>query len=250
MDFVQDSLIPQLQSMSEEFPVLQKPEQYHFPWHCMAWMDDVYFPALLKHYSDTFSRDHINRSNAACLRFELNYFDPNINHFQLLRDSVSVHPFVSFYGHVLVGQGTVIYPGTVIRGPCIIGHNCVIGSQTELKHVIVCDNTHISHQSMILDSVIGQNCRIGGRFATVNNDQEKAQIPEVNYQDIMVWGGFPDKYGVTIEDNCVVGGNCITQAGAYMSEGYRLPGSAYLSRTNVVSKMWKGERVLSRGSDE
>jgi glucose-1-phosphate thymidylyltransferase len=84
---------------------------------------------------------------------------------------------VTITGRVSIDEETIIKNNSVIRGPVIIGKNCVIGPNTyigpytsignnvkiinsEIGRSIVFDNCCIDSRKRIIDSLIGQNCKI------------------------------------------------------------------------------------------
>jgi carbonic anhydrase/acetyltransferase-like protein (isoleucine patch superfamily) len=98
-----------------------------------------------------------------------------------------VSHLASISGAVRIGAGTKILPGTVIEGPVIIGPNCQIGpnayirgatsigancyvgSGAEVKNSIIYNNSYISRQCYIGDSVIGTHVTLGAGTATENH---------------------------------------------------------------------------------
>ena len=84
---------------------------------------------------------------------------------------------VTITGRVSIEEGTIIKNNTVIRGPAVIGKNCIIGPNTfigpytsignnveikssEIGHSIIFDGCLIDSRKRIVDSLIGQNCKI------------------------------------------------------------------------------------------
>ncbi|MBW2995199.1 glucose-1-phosphate thymidylyltransferase [Candidatus Woesearchaeota archaeon] len=80
-------------------------------------------------------------------------------------------------GNVGIGEGTVVEEGAKIVGPVIIGKNCVIGKGTyvgpyssigdnvtlrnaDVEFVIILNNTFINTNKRIVNSIIGEKCKI------------------------------------------------------------------------------------------
>lgn len=61
---------------------------------------------------------------------------------------------------VIIGNDTTIYPGTVIKGNTIIGSGVTIHSNSEIQNATI-GNHSIIRQSVIHDSIIGQDVQIG-----------------------------------------------------------------------------------------
>jgi hypothetical protein len=94
-----------------------------------------------------------------------------------LMDETSLHgevsPLATLTGCVRLANGSNILPGTVIEGPVIIGPNsqigpnayirgatsiganCYVGNGAEVKNSIIYNNSYISRQCYVGDSIIG-----------------------------------------------------------------------------------------------
>jgi UDP-N-acetylglucosamine diphosphorylase/glucosamine-1-phosphate N-acetyltransferase len=82
-------------------------------------------------------------------------------------------------GAVKIGKGSTIGPNTVITGPVIIGNDCTIGPNcciqpntsigsrvslepfTYIGNTLVMDDTIIGSHSRVMDTVIGERCKLG-----------------------------------------------------------------------------------------
>jgi carbonic anhydrase/acetyltransferase-like protein (isoleucine patch superfamily) len=98
-----------------------------------------------------------------------------------------VSPLASLSGVIRVGNGSRILPGTVIEGPVLIGpncqigpnayirgatsigSNCFVGNGAEVKNSIVYNNTYISRQCYVGDSIIGTHVTLGAGTVTENH---------------------------------------------------------------------------------
>lgn len=98
-----------------------------------------------------------------------------------------VSPLASLSGCIRLGHGSRILPGTVIDGPVVIGPNsqigpnayirgatsiganCFIGNGAEVKNSIVYNNTYISRQCYVGDSIIGTHVTLGAGTCTENH---------------------------------------------------------------------------------
>ncbi len=98
-----------------------------------------------------------------------------------------VSPLASISGVVRIGSGSRILPGTVIEGPVVIGansqigpnayirgatsigSNCYVGNGAEVKNSIVYNNTYISRQCYVGDSIIGTHVTLGAGTCTENH---------------------------------------------------------------------------------
>ena len=98
-----------------------------------------------------------------------------------------VSPLATLSGCVRVGSGSKILPGTVIDGPVIIGPNChigpnayirgatsigancFVGNGAEVKNSIIYNNSYISRQCYVGDSIIGTHVTLGAGTCTENH---------------------------------------------------------------------------------
>ena len=60
-----------------------------------------------------------------------------------------------------IGSDTVIYPGVIIEGSSKIGVGCVVHGFSHLKNAILEDGVVVDHCSIIRDSSIGRQTRVG-----------------------------------------------------------------------------------------
>jgi carbonic anhydrase/acetyltransferase-like protein (isoleucine patch superfamily) len=99
----------------------------------------------------------------------------------------TVSPLASLSGVIRLGNGSRILPGTVIEGPVLIGPNsqigpnayirgatsiganCYVGNGAEVKNSIVYNNTYISRQCYVGDSIIGTHVTLGAGTCTENH---------------------------------------------------------------------------------
>ena len=72
-------------------------------------------------------------------------------------------------GPVLIGPNSQIGPNAYIRGATSIGANCYVGNGAEVKNSIVYNNTYISRQCYVGDSIIGTHVTLGAGTCTENH---------------------------------------------------------------------------------
>lgn len=98
-----------------------------------------------------------------------------------------VSPLATLSGVVRLGKGSKILPGTVIEGPVLIGPNChigpnayirgatsigancFVGNGAEVKNSIIYQNSYISRQCYVGDSIIGTHVTLGAGTVTENH---------------------------------------------------------------------------------
>jgi carbonic anhydrase/acetyltransferase-like protein (isoleucine patch superfamily) len=98
-----------------------------------------------------------------------------------------ISPLANLSGTIRLGNGSRILPGTVIEGPVVIGPNsqigpnayirgatsiganCYVGNGVEIKNSIIYNNTYISRQCYVGDSIIGTHVTLGAGTCTENH---------------------------------------------------------------------------------
>lgn len=72
-------------------------------------------------------------------------------------------------GPVLIGANSQIGPNAYIRGATSIGANCFVGNGAEVKNSIIYNNSYISRQCYVGDSIIGTHVTLGAGTCTENH---------------------------------------------------------------------------------
>ncbi len=85
-----------------------------------------------------------------------------INH-KLMLGGVSLIDPESTYvdADVEIGQDSLLYPGVFLQGRTKIGNNCLVETGVQVDSSQIADNVHLKNGSVIEDSLIGHNCKIG-----------------------------------------------------------------------------------------
>lgn len=132
-------------------------------------------------------------------------------------------------GEVIVKEGTLIKSGAYIEGPVYIGRNCIIGPNcflragtiiedncrigqaVEIKNSIIGKGTFASHLSYVGDSIIGENCNLGGGTIIANFRHDKEAIKTMVKDELVDTKRI--KMGAIIGDNVKTGINTIIYPG-------------------------------------
>jgi bifunctional UDP-N-acetylglucosamine pyrophosphorylase/glucosamine-1-phosphate N-acetyltransferase len=90
---------------------------------------------------------------------------------------------------VTIGQDSVVLPGTHLMGKIKIGSNCTIGPNTIMKGNVVIGDKCSVVSSMVVDSVLGDNCKVGPfchirEGNTVGNDVKLGNFVELKKSNI------------------------------------------------------------------
>lgn len=163
----------------------------------------------------------------------------NVNEFLLKKIKTKtlgkIEKNCSMKGQVFVGKGTIIKSGAYIEGPVYIGENCevgpnsyirpsthiadncAIGQGVEIKNSIICSSSKIAHLSYLGDSVVGENCNLGGGTVVANLRFDDKNIHS------MVKGKLIDtgrrKFGAVLGTGVKVGVNSSIMPGVLVGEG-------------------------------
>ncbi|MES2476866.1 MAG: hypothetical protein V4640_13870 [Verrucomicrobiota bacterium] len=140
-----------------------------------------------------------------------------------------VSPLATLNGCVRLGNGSRILPGTVIDGPVIIGPNsqigpnayirgatsiganCFVGNGAEVKNSIIYNNSYISRQCYVGDSIIGTHVTLGAGTCTENHRHDgRHHVSMIRGQEVNT-GRL--KFGAILGDGVRTGVNTSIEAG-------------------------------------
>ncbi len=153
-----------------------------------------------------------------------------------------VSPLATLSGCVRLGNGSKILSGTVIEGPVIIGPNChigpnayirgatsigancFVGNGAEVKNSIIYNNSYISRQCYVGDSIIGTHVTLGAGTCTENHRHDgRHHVSMIRGQEINT-GRL--KLGAILGDGVRTGVNTSLEAGVKIGVARTtLPGS-------------------------
>ena len=86
-----------------------------------------------------------------------------------LANGSRILPGTVIEGPVLIGSNSQIGPNAYIRGATSIGSNCYVGNGAEVKNSIIYNNSYISRQCYVGDSIIGTHVTLGAGTCTENH---------------------------------------------------------------------------------
>lgn len=155
--------------------------------------------------------------------------------------SAIVEKGATLKGEIALGERSIVKSGVYIEGPatigadCVIGPNCYIrastaigdhshiGNAVEIKNSIIGERTNVAHLSYVGDSIIGDDCNLGGGTITANLRHDFKNVR------CMIKGELKDtgrqKLGVIMGDNCKTGINNSIYPGVKIDAGtLTLPG--------------------------
>lgn len=130
---------------------------------------------------------------------------------------------------ISIGKGTIIEPGAYIKGPCIIGENCqirqgaylrgniligdrsVVGHVSELKSVVMLNDSHAPHFAYVGDSILGNRVNLGAGTICSNLRLDRNEV--IIKWDGKQYGTGTKKLGSILGDDTQVGCNCVANPG-------------------------------------
>lgn len=140
-----------------------------------------------------------------------------------------VSPLASLTGCIRLANGSRILPGTVIEGPVVIGPNsqigpnayirgatsiganCYVGNGAEVKNSIIYNNSYISRQCYVGDSIIGTHVTLGAGTCTENHRHDGRHHVSMIQGKPMNTGRL--KFGAILGDGVRTGVNTSIEAG-------------------------------------
>jgi carbonic anhydrase/acetyltransferase-like protein (isoleucine patch superfamily) len=131
-------------------------------------------------------------------------------------------------GPVLIGSNSQIGPNAYIRGATSIGSNCFVGNGAEIKNSIIYNNSYISRQCYVGDSIIGTHVTLGAGTCTENHRHDgrhhvsMIQGKSVNTGRLklgaILGDGVRTGVNTSIEAGVKIGIARTTQAGSYVGK--------------------------------
>ena len=145
----------------------------------------------------------------------------------IIEDGVSVDDFSKILGPIYIGKNTKIGTSSLVRHS-MMGTNTTIGFNCEIARSFFMGNTRVAHLDVILDSIIGQNCWLGG-FVGTTNVLLNQEIIRYKLDDMLVSTSL-DQFGSVIGYNCAIG------AGTIILPGRFVPPNSTVQAGTVFSK--------------
>ena len=143
----------------------------------------------------------------------------------IIEDNVVLDDFCKIKGPCYIGQGSLVGMCSLVRGS-MLGKNTRIGFNCEVAKSFFSGDAKISHQNVILDSVIGKNVWFGGYSATANVLLTRGNV---KYQI----GGILCDTG-TDHFGAVVGNNSSIAANVLILPGRQIPPNSMIQAGTIV----------------
>lgn len=157
----------------------------------------------------------------------------------------TVAPTASITGPCIIGHNTQVRPGAFIRGSALIGDNCVVGNSTEIKNVIIFDNTQVPHYNYVGDAILGFHAHMGAGSITSNVKADNKNVVVKNEGELLETGRR--KVGAMLGDYADIGCGSVLNPGVVIGRhtnvyplscvrGVVPPNSIYKDKDNIVEK--------------
>jgi len=145
----------------------------------------------------------------------------------IIEDGAAVDDFTKVIGPIYIGRNAKIGTSSLVRHS-MMGDDTVIGFNCEIARSFFMGNTRIAHLDVILDSIIGQDCWLGGFVGTTNVLLNKETI-RYKLDDVLVSTGL-DQFGSVIGRGSSIG------AGTIILPGRFVPPNSTIQAGTVLSK--------------
>jgi bifunctional UDP-N-acetylglucosamine pyrophosphorylase/glucosamine-1-phosphate N-acetyltransferase len=132
----------------------------------------------------------------------------------IIEDDVTIDDFCKIKGPTYIGKGSFIGMSSLIRN-CMLGDKTRIGFNCEIARSYLLGSDKISHQNIILDSIIGKNVWFGAYAATVNVLSTKQKISYEIEKGKSIDTGI-DRFGALVGNNCTISTSVIIMPGRHI----------------------------------
>src|ERR687898_2553266 len=147
----------------------------------------------------------------------------------MIEDGVTIDDFCKIKGPTYIGKGSFVGMSSLIRN-CMFGNETRIGFNCEIGKSYFAGHDKISHQNVILDSIIGENVWFGGYSGTANVLLTQGNIRyEISKGNLIDSG--TNHFGAVVGNNSVIGASVII-----------LPGRQ-VPKDTMIQALWKTYQV-------
>ena len=132
----------------------------------------------------------------------------------IIEDDVTIDDFCKIKGPTYISKGSFIGMSSLIRN-CMMGNDTRIGFNCEIARSYFLGRDKISHQNVILDSIIGENVWFGGYSVTLNALSTKQKVMYEIEKGKSIDTGV-DHFGAVIGNNCTISTSVIILPGRHI----------------------------------
>ena len=139
----------------------------------------------------------------------------------IIEDDVVIDDFCKIIGPTYIGKGSFIGTSSLIRN-CMFGNETRIGFNCEIGKSYFAGHDKISHQNVILDSIIGENVWFGGYSGTANVLLNQGRIRYETSSGNLVNTGT-NHFGAVVGNNSVIGASVLILPGRRVPKDTMIP---------------------------
>jgi carbonic anhydrase/acetyltransferase-like protein (isoleucine patch superfamily) len=150
----------------------------------------------------------------------------------IIEDDVTIDDFCKIKGPTYISKGSFIGMSSLIRN-CMLGDKTRIGFNCEIARSYLLGSDKISHQNIILDSIIGENVWFGAYAATVNVLSTEQKISYEIEKGKSIDTGI-DRFGALVGNNCTISSSVIIMPGRH------------IHADTMIQALWKTYEVSSK----
>ena len=160
--------------------------------------------------------------------------------------SAEIAPTAFIGGPCIIDENAKIRHSAFIRENAIVGKNVVVGNSTELKNVIIFNNSEVPHYNYVGDSILGYKSHMGAGSIISNLKSDKSNV-SVKYNDKKIETNLR-KFGAILGDNVEVGCSSVLNPGTIIGRktniyplssvrGFIGPNKIYKNQNEIVEKI-------------
>jgi UDP-N-acetylglucosamine diphosphorylase / glucose-1-phosphate thymidylyltransferase / UDP-N-acetylgalactosamine diphosphorylase / glucosamine-1-phosphate N-acetyltransferase / galactosamine-1-phosphate N-acetyltransferase len=147
----------------------------------------------------------------------------------IIEDDVTIDDFCKIKGPTYISKGSFIGMSSLIRN-CMMGNETRIGFNCEIARSYFLGRDKISHQNVILDSIIGENVWFGAYSGIDNVLPPKQRVMYEIEKGKSIDTGL-DHFGAVIGNNCTISTSVIIMPGRHIQADTRIKPETTVSKS-------------------
>ena len=151
----------------------------------------------------------------------------------IIEDGVTIDDFCKIKGPTYISSGSFIGMSSLIRN-CMMGNETRIGFNCEIARSYFLGRDKISHQNVILDSIIGENVWFGAYSVTLNALSTKQKVMYEIDKGKSIDTGI-DHFGAVIGNNCTISTSVVIMPGRH------------IQADTMIQALWKIYQISKKG---
>jgi UDP-N-acetylglucosamine diphosphorylase / glucose-1-phosphate thymidylyltransferase / UDP-N-acetylgalactosamine diphosphorylase / glucosamine-1-phosphate N-acetyltransferase / galactosamine-1-phosphate N-acetyltransferase len=152
----------------------------------------------------------------------------------IIEDGVTIDDFCKIKGPTYISKGSFIGMSSLIRN-CMMGNETRIGFNCEIGRSYFLGRDKISHQNVILDSIIGNNVWFGAYSAIDNVLPHEQKVRYEIEKGKSIDTGI-DHFGAVIGNNCIISTSVIIMPGRH------------IQADTMIQALWKTYQISKKSS--